>query len=68
MKFEKGNVKVKEPLPSKVNMFSETMPSSSGHAYGNRLNSNEAQKIVSMEKAISTSYRKRRNNELICYD
>jgi hypothetical protein len=49
-------------------MFSETLPSSSGHAYGNRLNTNEAQKIVNMEKAISISHRKRRNNGLICYD
>jgi hypothetical protein len=61
-------VKEKQKLPEKVNMFSDIMPSTAGHVYGNRLNTSEALTISQMEKAISGSFRKRKNNELVCYD
>ena len=49
-------------------MFSEVLPSSSGHAYGNSLNTKEAHSIKNLENDIAFSFRKRKNNDLICYD
>ena len=49
-------------------MFSDKMPSSFGHVYGHRLQTGEAKLISTMEQALSRGNRKRRNNELICYD
>ncbi|CAF0709036.1 unnamed protein product [Brachionus calyciflorus] len=63
----KGNIKEREKLPEKVNMFSEKLPSSCGHEYGHRLESGEAKLITTMESNLSTNYKKRRNNALICY-
>ena len=49
-------------------MFLDKMPSSFGHVYGHRLQTGEAKLISTMEQALSRGNRKRRNNELICYD
>ncbi|RNA11257.1 hypothetical protein BpHYR1_005917 [Brachionus plicatilis] len=64
---QKGNIKEREKLPERVNMFSEKSPSSGGHEYGHRLDSEEAKLITTMESNLSTSFKKKRNNALICY-
>lgn len=48
-------------------MFSENIPSSCGHEYGHRLESEEAKIISTMESNLSTNFKKKRNNALICY-
>ena len=65
---QRGNLKEPKKLPDRVNMFSENLPSSCGHQYGFRLNTDEGKGIVSIEKALCKTYGKRRNKDLICYD
>ncbi len=64
----KGNVKVKEPMPEKISLFSDTMPVTCGKAYGHRLNTEAAKQMEEMQKMLSNPYRRRKNNALICYD
>ena len=66
--FLKGNLKEKKKMPERVNMYSDKLPSSCGHQYGHRIYTQEAQQITAMESSLAQNYRKRRNNDLICYD
>ena len=59
---------MKEPIPEKVSVFSDKLSSSCGHSIGHRLNTEEAKQIADIENAISRTYKRRRNNDLICYD
>jgi hypothetical protein len=49
-------------------MFADNLPNSCGHLYGYGLSTQEGKQIVSIEKALTPSYKKKRNNALICYD
>ena len=49
-------------------MFSETLPSSCGHQYGSRLNTEIGAQMTIMQNSFNVAHKKRKNNDLICYD
>jgi hypothetical protein len=49
-------------------MFSETMPSSFGHQYGSRLNTEIGTQMTIMQNTFNSGNRKHKNKDLICYD
>lgn len=65
--FVKGEIKVKEPLPEKISVYSENVPASSGQTYGHRLNTETAKQMEIMQAALSSTYRRQKNSALIHY-
>ncbi|GFO40406.1 hypothetical protein PoB_006691100 [Plakobranchus ocellatus] len=64
----KGNIKEKEELPEKSNMFSDSIPNTNSGNYGNRLVSDAGKTMQSLEfKFFSEGRRKKLPKEMICY-
>jgi hypothetical protein len=55
-------------MPERVNMFSESMPSSWGHEYGSRLGTELGTQMTIMQNSFNLEHKKRKVNDLICYD
>jgi hypothetical protein len=49
-------------------MFSETVPNTCGQVYGSRVGTDIGLQMASMQSALSVTFKKRRNNDLVCYD
>lgn len=64
----KGEIKEQKELPEKISVYSDSVPSSSGQTYGHRLETDVAKQMADMQKALSSTYRRQKNNALICYD
>ncbi|KAK3759082.1 hypothetical protein RRG08_010696 [Elysia crispata] len=64
----KGNIKDKEELPEKSNMFSDNIPNTNSGNYGNRVSSEPGKTMQSLEfKFFSEGRRKKLPKEMICY-
>lgn len=64
----KGNIKEKEELPEKSNMFSDNIPNTNSGNYGNRVNTETGKTMQSLEfKFFAEGRRKKLPKEMICY-
>lgn len=61
-------MKPKKELPDRVNMYSEDIPNTCGHEYGSRLGTDIGVQMTVMQNSFNIGHKKRRNNDLICYD
>ncbi len=61
--LNKGNLKEKKVLPERVNMYTETIPSSCGHDYGFRLNTNTGLHMQNLQNKFNAEHKLRRNED-----
>ncbi|BFZ11402.1 hypothetical protein BsWGS_14442 [Bradybaena similaris] len=63
----KGNVKEKEALPGRSNMFSDQVPNTDSGNYGNRLTTDLGRTMLSLEKQFFSQQRKRNlPSDMLC--
>ncbi|XP_077990103.1 ciliary microtubule inner protein 5-like isoform X2 [Glandiceps talaboti] len=64
----KGNLKEPEELPDKVSVFSEDVPNTASQVLGNRLKTDTAKQMLSLEHRFMTQHRHKASPDLLCYD